>query len=205
MTVKIDPDPLRRLGELEARVDTGFAVDARIRALEEQAKRRSSSTVRDWIQILGPYVSGVLVFVIGYWIKDSVTQAMHREQLNLDYVKDMRDLVKDFDEAQTQAAADANAVGLAMYGRHAVLPLVSGWIPGMWWESPQSEASSLSVRRIPRALVRDFWQFFRIAGAATVGRRIRLLCEWPRNPCAQRHCRFYMSIARPSQRRVPTS
>src|SRR5258708_30990990 len=36
----------------------------------------------------------------------------------------MRDLIKEFDASTTQAAANANDIGLAMYGRHAITPLI---------------------------------------------------------------------------------
>jgi hypothetical protein len=59
-------------------------------------------------------------------LKDSVTIAMQREQLDLSYVTQMRDLVKDFDKAAASddEAAYANAVGLAMFGKYAIMPLV---------------------------------------------------------------------------------
>jgi hypothetical protein len=113
-----------RLAAVEARLENAFALDTRLKSLEGDVRKLRSSTLRDWLQTLGPYVAGLVVLFVGYAIKDSVTLALQREQLDLEYVKQMRDLMKDFDEAQTQTAANANAVGLAMYGKFAIVPLV---------------------------------------------------------------------------------
>lgn len=114
----------QRVAAVETRLENAFALDSRLKALESDLRKVKSSSVRDWLQTLGPYVTGLIVAAFGFWIKDSVTLALQREQLDLEYVKNMRDLIKAFDEADTQAAADANAVALAMYGRHAIIPLV---------------------------------------------------------------------------------
>lgn len=117
-------DVEQRVAAVEMRLESALALDARLKSIESEVRKLRSSGLREWIQTLAPYISGVLVIFFGWWIKDSVTFAMQREQLDLEYVKQMRDLIKDFDEASTQTAADANAVGLAMYGKHAIMPLV---------------------------------------------------------------------------------
>lgn len=114
-----------RLTRLELKLEQGLATEARIAALEkQQGQLTRKSDLRDWLQTLGPYLSGLIVLIIGFALKDSVNQALQREQLNLEYVKQMRDLIQDFDAATEQPAADANAIGLAMYGRHAIAPLI---------------------------------------------------------------------------------
>jgi hypothetical protein len=118
-------DVEHRVAAVEARLESAFALDARLKTIEgDLRKLKGGSSLRDWLQTLGPYIGGLIVLFVGFWIKDSVTLALQREQLDLSYVQQMRDLIKDFDESNTQAAADANAVGLAMYGKYAVLPLV---------------------------------------------------------------------------------
>lgn len=117
-------DVEQRIAAVEARVASAFALDARLEAIEGDVRKLKSSSLRDWLQTLGPYAAGLIVLLVGFWIKDSVTLALQREQLDLEYVKHMRDLIKDFDEANTPSAANANAIGLAMYGKHAILPLV---------------------------------------------------------------------------------
>src|SRR4030095_12593964 len=87
-------------------------------------KVKGGSGVRDWLQTPGPYIGGLVVLLVGFWIKDSVTLALQREQLNLAYAQQMRDLVKDFDESSTPTDADRNAIGLAMFGKYAIVPLL---------------------------------------------------------------------------------
>jgi len=121
-------DSDRRVAQLETKVESALAIDARLRALEGDLKAlKPKSGVREWLQALGPYVTGVIVLLVGYAVKDSVTLAMEREKLDLTYVTQMRDLVKDFDKAAESgdAGANADAVALAMFGPHAILPLVA--------------------------------------------------------------------------------
>jgi hypothetical protein len=124
-------DTQERIANLEARVEGALAIDARLKACDTQLQALDTRLselkhvgLRNWLQALGPFASSVALLLIGYWVTDSVKSALEREQLDLDYVKDMRDLIKDFDESTTPPAADANAIALAMYGRHAILPLV---------------------------------------------------------------------------------
>lgn len=118
-------DPDERLTRLEQKLEHAFALDARLRTLEETARRlQPRSSLRDWLQTLGPYLGGLAVLIVGFWIKDSVSLALQREQLDLSYVKDVRDLIEDFDASTEQPAADANAIALAMYGKFAIVPLL---------------------------------------------------------------------------------
>jgi hypothetical protein len=119
------PDVEPRIAALEAKVESAFAIDSRLKSLEGEVRRlKGGSSIRDWLQTLGPYVAGLVVLFVGYWIKDSVALALQREQLDLQYVMQMRDLIKDFDQAQDQQTANADAVALSMYGKHAIIPLV---------------------------------------------------------------------------------
>jgi hypothetical protein len=117
-------DVEQRVAAVEMRLESAFALDARLKSVEGDLRKLKGSGVREWLQTLAPYIGGLVVLLVGFWIKDSVTIALQREQLDLSYVQQMRDLIQDFDESNTQAAANANAVGLAMYGKHAILPLV---------------------------------------------------------------------------------
>jgi hypothetical protein len=115
----------QRIADVEARLESAFALDARLKALDGDVRKlKGGSTVRDWMSTLAPYIGGLVVLFVGFWIKDKVALALQRESLDLQYVQQMRDLIKDFDEAQNQTAADANAIGLAMYGKYAIVPLV---------------------------------------------------------------------------------
>ena len=121
-----DGELSQRVAELEQRVASAFAIDNRLDAIETSLSTVKPGKLREWLGTLGPYFSGAIVAVVGFFLNDAVTHALQREQLNLDYIKEMRDLIKDFDAdaAQGAPAARANAVGLAMFGHHAVLPLV---------------------------------------------------------------------------------
>jgi len=119
----------QRITDLESRVEAAFAIDARFKALDSEVGKLNAPPkrpLREWLGALGPFASSLALLFVGYWINDSVKSALDREQLDLDYVKDMRDVIKDFDQATTQPVADANAIGLAMYGKHAILPLIEG-------------------------------------------------------------------------------
>ena len=120
MTREID-----RLSNLELKVESAMALDARLKALEDGVKQlKPRSSLRDWIQTLGPYLSGLIILIVGFWLKDSVTMAFQREQLDLSYVKDVRVLIENFDKATEQSSADTNAIALAMYGKFALVPLI---------------------------------------------------------------------------------
>jgi hypothetical protein len=114
-----------RLSNLELKVESAMALDARLKALEDGLKQlKPRSSLRDWIQTLGPYLSGLIILIVGFWLKDSVTMAFQREQLDLSYVKDVRELIENFDKATEQSSADTNAIALAMYGKFALVPLI---------------------------------------------------------------------------------
>jgi hypothetical protein len=117
-------DIQQRVAELDARLENALALDARLEAMEDKVGKLGRSSFRDWMGALAPYVSGLVVLFVGFWIKDSVQLAMQRQQLDLNYVTQMRDLIRDFDKADSQASADANAVALSLFGKYAILPLV---------------------------------------------------------------------------------
>ena len=120
-------DSETRLTNLEQKVDSWLAVDARLKAIEDSIKKinpNPKSSLRDWLQTLSPFITAIAVFIVGFVLKDSVSLALQREDLDLKYVKDVRDLIEGFDKAQEQSSADANAIALAMYGRFAIVPLI---------------------------------------------------------------------------------
>jgi hypothetical protein len=120
------PELEKRLGALEARLDYLLPLEGRLRELDSKIAelKPKERDIWDKVQILGPYLSGLLVLAVGYWINDSVTHALEREKLDLQYAEQIRNLVQEFDKANTLPAAEANAIGLAMFGRYAIPPLV---------------------------------------------------------------------------------
>jgi hypothetical protein len=120
-------EPDERLSILEQKVDSWLLLDARLKAVEDSVKKinpNPKSSLKDWIQTLSPLVTALVIFGIGFVLKDSVTQALARETLDLTYVTNVRDLIKGFDTAQEQTTADSNAIALAMYGKVAIVPLI---------------------------------------------------------------------------------
>jgi hypothetical protein len=118
-------DVEQRIAAVEARVESAFALDARLKAIEGDVRKLKSSSLRDWLQTLGPYVAGLIVLLVGYWIKDSVTLAMEREKFDVSTASSMRDLILAFDKAEDSGTATANATALVLYGKHAIFPLVT--------------------------------------------------------------------------------
>jgi hypothetical protein len=118
-------DVEQRVAAVEARLESAFALDARLKTIEGDLRKvKGGSSLRDWLQTLGPYIGGLVVLLVGYWIKDSVTLALEREKLNLAYAQQMPALLKTLDESDSQQVADRNAVALAMYGKYAISPLL---------------------------------------------------------------------------------
>jgi len=118
-------DPDQRLAALEQKVDSWFALDARLKSIEDSIKKMSpKSSLRDWISTLSPFIVAVTIFAVGFVLKDSVVQALEREKLDLSYVGSVRDLIKNLDEAKDQSALDSNAIALAMYGKFSLVPLI---------------------------------------------------------------------------------
>jgi hypothetical protein len=120
-------EPEERLSILETKVDSWLALDARLKAIEDSVRNinpNPKSSLKDWIQTLSPFITAIVVFGVGFVLKDSVAQALDREKMDLTYVTNVRDLIKGFDTAQEQQTADSNAVALAMYGKFALVPLI---------------------------------------------------------------------------------
>ena len=77
-------DVEQRVAAVEARLESAFALDARLKTIEGDLRKvKGGSSLRDWLQTLGPYIGGLVVLFVGFWIKDSVQLALTREQLNL--------------------------------------------------------------------------------------------------------------------------
>jgi hypothetical protein len=118
-------DVEQRVAAVEARLESAFALDARLKTIEgDMRKLKGGSSVRDWLQTLGPYVGGLVVLLVGFAIKDSVTLALEREKLDLVYAQQMPALIKSLDESDSPEVADRNALALAMYGKYAISPFL---------------------------------------------------------------------------------
>lgn len=118
--------PEERVTKLEAEVDR-LQIHARLSRLEQSADKPPSRGFVGWMgQALPQLITGVVLLVVGFWIKDSVDLAVKQQQLQLSYVKEMKDQLdamakKDADLQDVQRAA----VLIATFGQPAVLPLMN--------------------------------------------------------------------------------
>jgi len=70
-------------------------------------------------------VLSAVLFGVGYKVNESINQAFKREELDLAYAHELRDLVNGFDTAgDDEAKLNANAIGLSLFGKHAITPLI---------------------------------------------------------------------------------
>jgi len=99
------------------------ALDARVGALESKLKKRD---VWDIISTLSPFVTAIVIFIVTFVLKDSVQQALSKEQLHLTGVKDMEEQVLALRKPDvTKDAAMASAMTLAAFGHYAIPSLLS--------------------------------------------------------------------------------
>lgn len=77
-------------------------------------------------QALVPIISGAVILLLGYAAKDSVDQALRREQLHLAYAEKMQQLLVQLRAPDaSRESAEAAALTLATFGAPAVPPLVN--------------------------------------------------------------------------------
>ena len=92
------------------------------------ANLESNLKKRDWIDILGalsPFLTAVLVAWLGFSLKDSVDQALAREELHLTSVSEMQGLLATLRKPDvTKDDASAAALTLAAFGHYAIPSLM---------------------------------------------------------------------------------
>lgn len=97
-------------------------VQKRIDGLESKLKKR------DWVDILGaltPFLSAILVAYLAYGLKDSVDQALAKEELHINSVSEMKDMLVTLRKADvTKEEASAAALTLAAFGHYAIPSLM---------------------------------------------------------------------------------
>lgn len=96
----------------------------------EGGKKKSSSLGGRLLDILAqalvPIISGAVILLLGFAFKDSVDQALRREQLNLSYAEKMQQLLVQLRAPDaSRESAEAAALTLATFGAPAVPPLVN--------------------------------------------------------------------------------
>jgi hypothetical protein len=95
----------------------------------ESGERTEAKRPRDrWdkLQALSPLITGVVLAAIGYFLTGSVNQAVQRNQLQFNYVKEMQELLVKLGDAKTTLEeAKTTAVALAAFGSYSIPPLLN--------------------------------------------------------------------------------
>lgn len=98
------------------------------------------------LQALSSLLTAIVVAVLGYFLHDSVSNALKREELQLSNVKEMRDLVAKLQASNTTADdADVAAWTLSAFGRPAVGPLVTALCASGEVRGPAAEKALRAV------------------------------------------------------------
>ena len=78
------------------------------------------------LEIAASFLQALVIAGATLYFSDRVSNAIKREQLDLEQVKGMRELLLDLQgERLTLARARADAAGLAAFGPHAIVPFVN--------------------------------------------------------------------------------
>src|SRR5215813_3858180 len=113
------------------------AHEGRIAALESSRKGKD---IWDIISALSPAVTGIVLLLIGYGLKDSVDQAMKREELHLSSVKDMQEALVVLEKPDiTKETSVGTSLTLAAFGHYAVPSLLMVLDNGDEVRSPAAE------------------------------------------------------------------
>jgi hypothetical protein len=105
-------------------------VEKRLSAIESSLKSLSSSHVSKFfrwlLDVLKALLPSIVLFFLGLSFKDTVEQSLRQRQLQLDAIKSMQTLSKEFQNSSiTLPDARADAAQLAAYGSFAVPLLVN--------------------------------------------------------------------------------
>lgn len=114
--------------------------EARLNRIEQDVKNLRPKTKDRWekAQALMPLVSGILVAVVGYFLTGSVNAAIQRQQLQLANVKEMRELLIQLNNGNTEQA-EATGFALSAFGRPAVPALIAVLAAGGEVRAPAAE------------------------------------------------------------------
>ncbi len=76
-------------------------------------------------KILGPFLSSIIVAIIGVWATYSITTVLEKEKLDLSHLNSMQALLIQLSDPEiTKSKAEAIGIILGAFGSHAVGPLV---------------------------------------------------------------------------------
>jgi hypothetical protein len=141
------PSVEERLEYLEGKVGTAPTWETRLATVEKSvAAGASTKDIWDRLQAFGSVFSGLVVLGIGWWLNDKVNHALEQKRVDLEYVKEMRDLLVGFGKNDSPPeVADANAIALAAFGEAAIEPLLYRLASG-------ADVSSLAAQKGLRLL-----------------------------------------------------
>lgn len=92
----------------------------------EKAEAKGPKDRWDKMQALSPFITGVVLAAIGYFLTGSVDQAVQKSQLQFNYVKEMQELLAKLgDSKTTPEEANTTAVALAAFGSYSIPPLLN--------------------------------------------------------------------------------
>lgn len=113
------PDEQHEVLRLEREI---AGLDARLRLLQGKAGGGSSEALRAWTQVL---LVPVVLFMLGYWLKDTVDQAFKERQLEQSGLAQVREQLTELYSEEVNAG-DALRVALAIgaFGGVAAQPLI---------------------------------------------------------------------------------
>ena len=96
----------------------------KLQADVDQLKKKRRD-VWDKFQTLSPFLTAVVVAVLGYALNRTINDALQEQQLVLANVREMREALLRLGAETDSAQATRTALTLAAFGRHAIAPLVS--------------------------------------------------------------------------------
>lgn len=153
--------------------------EARITKLEaelEQVKRKGKDAwdiFQSLSQSLSPFVTGVVLAIVGYFLTGAVNVALQQQQMQLSNVKEMKELLEKLGTTDiTAEQAEASAFTLSVFGRYAIAPLIDLVLVGGEVRGPAAEKGLRAVGlREPTAVcdqlahlldTRSAWQTHRV-------------------------------------------
>lgn len=119
-------------------------VDKLEQSLAELKKKRRDGW--DKFQAISPFLTAVVVAVLGFMLNQTVSRALQEQQLLVSNVKEMRDLLLQLgSEDVTKEKAETTALALAAFGRYAIPPLISVLDVGGEVRGPAAETGLRAV------------------------------------------------------------
>jgi hypothetical protein len=110
--------------------------------------RPRSDRLVAWLdpKLILPFAQSLVILLVGWWIKDGVSLALQKRQLDLANVREMRELLLELSKpSQDLVAYRATASALAPFGSYAIVPLILVIQDG---EANQSLAAETGLRII---------------------------------------------------------